>query len=475
MEDAPTYTIGFVLVAFVAASLFILIGTVLRHMVPFISKMHIPAAVLGGIVALLLGPQVLGPTITKAVPIEAEMDMIFKLWKQMPAYLISVVFAALMMGKTLPGITKIWSYASPHLVVGYITAFGQYIVGIVLALLVLIPMFDADPLSSMLIAIGFQGGYGTAAGLSDTYGPLGFPEGYDLALGMATAGKVSAILIGLLLINIAVRRNEMQSPEEKKEEHLDEDISTRDAKKLVKRKREEQHFSADTLVLHFALLSVAIAVGWLIKMGLVLIEGLTLTGDEEGFVNFIPLFPFALVGGAVVQMGITRLNQAHIVIHRHLHSLSHSFLDLLIVVAIATLSLKTIADNWQLLVILIVSAIAWNLLVFYFVAPRFYKDDYWVRGVGDFAHATGATTTGLLMMKVVDPTDDNGARSSFNMKQTFYEPIVGGGFVTALSLPVVHAIGLVPALVMFSCLFVLTLMFAWKFVTISRENPLASD
>lgn len=472
MDDTPTYTIGFVLVAFVAASLFILIGSVIRHLIPVISKLHIPAAVIGGIIALLLGPQVAGPTIAQSLSLETEMKEMFKLWKQMPAYLISVVFAALMMGRALPSLGKIWTNASPHLVVGYISAWGQYIVGILLALLVLVPFYDANPLSSMLVAIGFQGGYGTAAGLSDTYGPLGFGEGYDLALGMATAGKVSAILVGLLLINIAVRQDQMKSPEEKREEHLNEDISEKKAKKHYQRKREEQHFSADTLVIHFALLSVAIAVGGLMKFGLISIEGLTLEAGEKGFVQFIPLFPLALIGGGLVQMAISRLHLPHIVNAQYLHSISHSFLDLLIVVAIATLSLSTIAENWQLLLILISSAIAWNLFVFFFIAPYFYQDEPWARGVGDFAHATGATTTGLLMMKVVDPTDDAGARSSFNMKQTFYEPIVGGGFITALSLPAVHAIGLVPSLIVFTLLLVLTLLFGWKVVGLNSNGGL---
>jgi ESS family glutamate:Na+ symporter len=358
------------------------------------------------------------------------------------------------------------------LVVGYISAWGQYVVGIIVALLVLVPLYDANPLSSMLIAIGFQGGYGTAAGLSGTYGQLGFGEGYDLALGMATAGKVSARLVGLLLINLAVKRNEMKSPEEKREEHLNEDISEKKAKKLYQQKREEQHFSADTLVIHFALLSLAIAVGWIIKLGLSSLEQLFLAEGDDGFMQFIPLFPLALIGGALVQMGITRLKAEKIVNHQYLHSLSHSFLDLLIVVAIATLSIKTITENWQLLLILISSAILWNLFVFFFIAPRFYQDQPWARGVGDFAHATGATTTGLLMMKVVDPTDDAGARSSFNMKQTFYEPIVGGGFITALSLPLVHAIGLIPALVLFTLLFVMTLLLGWKVVGVNGNGNL---
>ena len=191
--------------------------------------------------------------------------------------------------------------------------------------------------------------------------------------------------------------------------------------------------------------------------------------------QYIPLFPMALIGGVVLQWFTEWIKKSHMVNHHHIHSISHSFLDLLIVVAIATLSMKTLSENWLLLLVLIAAGVGWNLLAFFVIAPRIYTSAPWIRGLGDFAHSTGAATTALLLMKIIDPNDETGARSGFTMKQPFYEPIVGGGLVTALALPLVFTIGLYMTLIIALILFVATLIIGWKCIGIKDENGLFEE
>jgi glutamate:Na+ symporter, ESS family len=82
---------------------------------------------------------------------------------------------------------------------------GQYVVGLLLGIFVLAPFFGLPAMAGALIEIGFEGGHGTAAGLGDTFEELGFAEGTDLALGLATIGVVSGVVVGIALINWAVR------------------------------------------------------------------------------------------------------------------------------------------------------------------------------------------------------------------------------------------------------------------------------
>ncbi len=465
------HPIDLILLTLLSASLLILCGALLRKLFPILERLHLPASVIGGVLGVIIGPQILTGIVFSGTKFGDTVHELYAIGKSLPSYLIVVVFAALMMGKTIPSPRKIWSNASSHLVIGYGLAWGQYVVGILLTLLVLIPFFDANPLSGALIAIGFQGGYGTAAGLGDVYNQLGFESGYDLALGMATAGKVSAILVGIALINLATRRNQIESPKQKREKEEREKVPEKKAKALYKKQQKEKHFSADSLILHFALLCTAIVLGWTLRKGLLLIEVLFLAEGSEGVIQYIPLFPMALIGGIILQLLITKLSKEKMVNAHHLHSISHSFLDLLIVVAIASLSLKALAANWEILAILIATGISWNLCVFFLIAPRLYQNAPWTRGLGDFAHSTGATTTGLLLMKIVDPSDKTGAKSSFSMKQPLYEPIIGGGFVTALALPLIHSIGLWGALVVFSILLILVILAGVKTLTIKPKNP----
>ncbi len=74
-------------------------------------------------------------------------------------------------------------------------------IGLLLAVLLLVPFLGQDPMVGALIEVGFEGGHGTAAGLGTTFTDLGFPEGQDLVLGLATVGVVSGVVVGIALIN----------------------------------------------------------------------------------------------------------------------------------------------------------------------------------------------------------------------------------------------------------------------------------
>jgi glutamate:Na+ symporter, ESS family len=203
-----TMTVGELFIALVTISLVLLASNALRLWLPWLRRLFLPSSVIGGLLLLLLGPDVIGralPTIFEGSP-GLFPAYIQESWSALPALLINVVFAALFIGKTIPGLRTIWLRAGPQVVVGQTMAWGQYAVGLTLALLVLVPIFNMNPMVGALIEIGFEGGHGTAAGMADTFSELGFEEGADLALGLATIGIVSGVLIGTVMINIAARR-----------------------------------------------------------------------------------------------------------------------------------------------------------------------------------------------------------------------------------------------------------------------------
>jgi hypothetical protein len=88
--------------------------------------------------ALIGGLYLLGPRHLVHSPFP---DQIVAVWSGIPGVLINVVFAALLMGKPLPGIRRIWHHAGPQVCFGQTVAWGQYVVGIALTMLVLGPVF----------------------------------------------------------------------------------------------------------------------------------------------------------------------------------------------------------------------------------------------------------------------------------------------------------------------------------------------
>lgn len=66
--------------------------------------------------------------------------------------------------------------------------------------LVLKPAFNVSELIGPVVALGFEGGHGTAAGVATSFDTLGFPEGKQLTLCSATIGLLSGVVFGTLAV-----------------------------------------------------------------------------------------------------------------------------------------------------------------------------------------------------------------------------------------------------------------------------------
>src|SRR5690625_7825900 len=107
--------------------------------------------------------------------------------------MISVVFATLFIGSTIPSIPKIWRLAGPQISFGWAIGWGQYVIGVLLAILVITPFFGLPPMAGALIEISFEGGHGTATGLGGTIEKQGFPEAKELMIGSEAVGRVAGL------------------------------------------------------------------------------------------------------------------------------------------------------------------------------------------------------------------------------------------------------------------------------------------
>lgn len=68
--------------------------------------------------------------------------------------------------------------------------------------------------------------------------------------------------------------------------------------------------------------------------------------------------------------------------------------------------------------------------------------DFWFeRGVADVGQAMGVTSTGLILLRVVDPDLKTPAYQAFGYKQLIMEPFFGGGLVTAGVIPIIANFG----------------------------------
>jgi glutamate:Na+ symporter, ESS family len=466
-----------VFAALLVIGLFLVAAKWIRAHVPLFQRLFLPASVIGGTLALLLGPQLLGRLVDAVDGPEFLAGgilppVVLDVWAELPVLLISVVFAALFIGKHIPGIKAIWRIAGPQVALGQSIAWGQYVVGITLSLLVLGPLFGLPPLAGALLEIGFEGGHGTAAGLSDTFEEFGFAQGTDLALGLATIGLVAGVLIGTVIINWGVRTDRISlnaagDPVVGARAATDDDLDDLDDREVT----DDTPSATDPLSIHLGYVAIAIAIGWVLLDVLEAIEVATWGGDDglELLVH-LPLFPMAMLGGVLLQLVLDRSGRSDLVDRRLINRIAGAALDLIIVAALGTLSLQAIGGNLAPFLVLAVAGIAWNVGAFLLLAPRIVPEYAYERGLGDFGQSMGMTVTGLLLMRIADPANRSGGLEAFGYKQLLFEPVVGGGLFTAASVPLIAQLGAVPVLIGTSVLLVF-----WVVLGIRRFGPGAAQ
>eukprot|EP01134_Creolimax_fragrantissima_P003249 CFRG3249T1 len=180
---------------------FLYLGHIVRDKLAVMRWAMMPAALIGGLLALLFIQLCsMNDTVTAAL----EHDWIVG-WSKLPGFLINVIFATLFMGSKIPSLQEAWRWAGPQLAYGQILAWGNWVVACGLAPILLMPAFDTNELFGSLFPVGFEGGHGTAAGLRDSYTQLEFPDGGDLAVTSATIGILAGVLFGTILCNVGDR------------------------------------------------------------------------------------------------------------------------------------------------------------------------------------------------------------------------------------------------------------------------------
>ncbi|MGJ3252254.1 MAG: sodium/glutamate symporter [Elainellaceae cyanobacterium] len=448
------FTLRDVFFAFIWIALLVLAGRYVKQKIGWIQKLYLPESIVAGALALLLGPQVLGAIVASLSGDDALLaqglfaEPIRAVWSQSPGIFINIVFAALFLGESIPQPRDIWRKAAPQVVFGQSLAWGQYVVGSLVTLLILIPVFGANPISAALIEIGFEGGHGTAGGMAETLEELGFADGPDLALGLATVGIVSGIIAGTALAEWARKKRHIRTLQSDVNQPDDIPELTHTENQDVQRRRRHlmRGLLIDPLSLNFGFVGIAVIIGWLIQKGLVLIE--SLTWGQTGFtvMSYVPLFPMALIGGIVVQLIMERLELSALIIQPLMKSIAGMALDVVVVTALASISLTVIGSNLGTFIILSVAGIAWNICFFMYYAPRIFPDHWFEKGIGDMGQSMGVTATGILLLRMVDPDNSSGAFESFAYKQLFFEPIVGGGLFTAAAPALIARLGLIPTL-----------------------------
>jgi len=386
-----------------------------------LQRIGLPAALLSGLIGLLIGPYGVAPVLPLGLTDR---------WLNLPAVLMTLVFSTMLMGKPVPSARELWRPASAQLLLGLTLGFGQYLVGALVVLGILIPWLGVHPLMACLIEVGFEGGHGSAAVMGPIYASFGFSGGRDLGLAMATVGLVSSVVLGSVLVILA-RNVRWIGAGADDSAAINSPTAHRsgnpgDGGKAL------WWEGAKSLATNLGCCGLAVLVALALQQGLLVVS----TRISDGMVQVVqtmPLFPLALVGSLLVQLLLERTGQSGLATGPLQSKIASLATDVLITAAMAGLNLPLLLQDWLPLTILAGAGLGWNLFGLLVLSKPMLPAPWFERGITEFGQATGVAASGLLLLGLADPEGNSGTLAPFSIKQLVLQPLLAGGVVTVLA------------------------------------------
>ena len=393
--------------AIIGALLFV--ATILRLKVPFLKKAFIPASLIAGIIGLILGPYVL-----KVFP--ADMRSSFS---AMPTPLIVIVFACMMLGRKTNMSKDALIGAAPSIVQCYTYSFIQIALTCLLTGLIFTPLWGTNPLFGSVIEIGFEGGHGTAGGMSEVFKELGWEAGTSVSQTTATIGLLAGIFGGIILINIGVKKKWTTVLESASSLGGDEKETFDETERKPSTYNTISGNVIESFAFHAAIIGLSILLGQLI-----------IKVFDYFFHYSLPLFPFAMIGGWILNAILQRTPVAKWLDRGIFVKIQGLCMDFLIVAAVASVSIPVVLEYWKELLISCVVATAAVIVLMLVFGPRLYPRHWFESSITRYGIATGVAAIGLMLLRTTDPEMKTDAAETYALGTPFCSPFVGGGLVT---------------------------------------------
>lgn len=358
------------------------LGTLLRALLRPLQTLMIPASVLAGFLGLLLGPNALD-----LLPFSDQLGTY-------SSVLIVVVFACLAMTDDFD-VRKIGRPIASFAGYGVLMYAVQVAVGMALVLLVLGPLLDAPDALGALLFAGWAGGFGSAAAMGQVFGGAGQPEIQSLAFTAATVGLLVGVVGGIIQAKVGAMRGHAQQfagvrtvPQELRTGVLPQD-------------RERPSIGTHTFS-GASIESLGFQVGVIAAISAAAYGISEVLGVLWPAVAF-PVFSIAFLVGLLARALFRAGRASRFVDPETLRSVSGTATDLLIVCGIASI-VPTLVRGYLLeLAILFLVGLVVCLVLGLVVAPRVMEGAWFEKQLFTWGWATGAVSTGIALLRVVDP------------------------------------------------------------------------
>jgi ESS family glutamate:Na+ symporter len=394
-----------ILVDLIVISLFLVLGTVLRAKISIFQRFIIPASVIGGIIGLIMGRNVLG-----IIPIS-------DFYSQLANVGIDVVFAGLFIGRVIPGFRELGKTAGAQTAFAYFNGFGQIAIGLAVVILFGAIGTQLNPMFGLQLIVGFQGGVGVGTAVAPMVGKLGWSATKAAAIGetFGVIGLVLSVMIGVVIVNIGTARNFTVKKFQEGKHHVDSVTFLPDEERKSIGKEITSSEAGSSLVFNFGIMGLAILCGHLIHFGIV---------TAAPPLEFLPKFPFALIGGLIVQSIMQRSRLDSYIDKGTVDSISGFALDTLIIASLMAIDLSVVVTYALPLTVMIIAGLVFNFWQVKWMGPRILPGAWFEKSVCEFGQSTGSTPQAMLLLRMMDPRLNTGAAEAFALKMFFFSPVM---------------------------------------------------
>jgi glutamate:Na+ symporter, ESS family len=117
-------------------------------------------------------------------------------------------------------------------------------------------------------------------------------------------------------------------------------------------------------------------------------------------------------------------------------------MDGIVACAIGTLSIGALGEHIVPFLILAIASVGWSVFVAMVIGRRVFRQHWFERGLAEFGESQGNVATGFVMIDMVDPLRKTDVVTGYSYRQLITRPMLGGGFLTALAVPLIASLGL---------------------------------
>ena len=93
------------------------------------------------------------------------------------------------------------------------------------------------------------------------------------------------------------------------------------------------------------------------------------------------------------------------------------------------------------MIILALASVGWSVFLTLVIGPRVFPQNWFEHSLAEFGESQGNVATGFVMVDMVDPSRQTDVVRGYSYRQLLTRPVVGGGFITALAVPLIRCLG----------------------------------